>query len=99
MAYTTATVKLRSAPSAAVAEYVYDTVDAIGDVDAAGYFTDGVSVHNMAIGDLVTVRVWSSAVPALTQAGRNAATLSGMYDFYVTSISTDAVTILAIKIA
>lgn len=94
MAYTTETVKL-----VAPGQYIYDTVDAIGDVDAAGYFTDGVNVHNMAIGDLLQVRVWSSAVPAMTQAGRNAATLSGLYDFYVTSISTNAATILAVKLS
>ncbi len=99
MAYDSAGVRLVREGSGGLAEYVYDTTDIIGDVDAASYFTDGVSVHNMAIGDLVTVRVWSSAVPALTQAGRNAATLSGLYDFYVTSISTNAATILAVKLS
>lgn len=45
--------------------WVYDTVDATGDVDAAGYFSDAKE-KGMLKGDIVIVRIWTTAVPAAT---------------------------------
>lgn len=56
--------------------WVYDTTDATGDVDGTGYFA-GMSApayghRGMEVGDMVLVRIWSSAVPTTT-AAKNAA--------------------------
>lgn len=91
--YDTTALRVQHAGSAC-REFTYDTVDADATVAGAGYFTDGVNVHGMAIGDRVTVRVWGTAVPALTKAGRNAATLTKAGSAHVSAISTNAATIV-----
>lgn len=45
--------------------FVYDTVDATGDVDAAGYISDA-KAKGMLKGDVVLVRIWTTAVPVDT---------------------------------
>ena len=45
--------------------WVYDTVDATTDVDGAGYFSDA-KAKGMLKGDLVLVRIWTTAVPVAT---------------------------------
>ncbi len=97
MSYATANVKLVQS-AGRMKTFVYDTTDDIGDVDASGYFTDGVSVHAMAVGDIVWVRDWTSAVPTMTVAGRNAASLASFTLSYVSGISTNAATITAYPI-
>lgn len=52
--------------------WVYDTVDVTTDVDGVGYFT-GVGEKGMEKGDLVTVRIWTTAVPAETSEKTTAA--------------------------
>lgn len=42
--------------------WVYDTVDATTDVDAAGYVSDA-KAKGVRKGDLVLVRIWTTAVP------------------------------------
>ena len=42
--------------------YRYDTTDATGDVDAAGYFNNADDDLNLAVGDMITVVVWGTAV-------------------------------------
>ena len=42
--------------------YRYDTADATGDVDAAGYFNNADDDLNLAVGDMITVVVWGTAV-------------------------------------
>lgn len=56
--------------------WVYDTIDVTADVDAVGYFTNvGIGAANpkgMEVGDIVFVRIWTTAVPTTTTA-KNAA--------------------------
>jgi hypothetical protein len=52
--------------------WVYDTTDTHATVDTAGYITDAL-VKGMAKGDLVFVRVWTSAVPDSSAKVRTAA--------------------------
>ena len=76
----------------AVQSFVYDTTDALATVVGSGYISDGVT-QGISIGDEVLVRIWATAVPALTVAGRNAATLSKMVHCYASAVSTNAVTV------
>ena len=43
-------------------EYRYDTLDAATDVDASGYFNNSDDTLNLAVGDLIDVVVWLSAL-------------------------------------
>jgi hypothetical protein len=45
--------------------WCYDTVDATGTVDAIGYISDAKE-KGMEKGDMVLVRIWTTAVPAAT---------------------------------
>lgn len=45
--------------------WVYDTVDITTDVDGAGYISDGKE-RGMEKGDIVIVRIWTTAIPAAT---------------------------------
>ena len=45
--------------------WAYDTVDATGDVDGAGYISDATK-KGMLKGDIVIVRIWTTAVPVAT---------------------------------
>jgi len=71
--------------------WVYDTTDAHATVDAIGYIDDA-KARGMEKGDLVYVRVWSSAIPtttALKQTAKASATvLSTMGTHIVDGIST-----------
>lgn len=42
--------------------YRYDTTDASTAVDASGYFNNSDDTLNLAVGDLIDVVVWSTAV-------------------------------------
>lgn len=44
------------------ARYRYDTTDGLTTVDGDGYFNNLDDAQNLAVGDLVDVVVWSSAV-------------------------------------
>ena len=86
MAYLTANLvqKYLGGPNGR-SEYHYTTTDAHTDVDAASYFSDGVSRHNMKVGDIVHVVVVNS-VSAPTSV-----TTGTMH--YVASVSGNAATI------
>jgi hypothetical protein len=71
--------------------WVYDTVDVTTDVDAAGYISDGLE-RGMQKGDLVYVRIWTTAVPVATSEMQTAAgtanILTAMGTHVVLGIST-----------
>jgi hypothetical protein len=76
MAFTPATLHLAAdfGGSLGAKLWFYDTTDATGDVDAAGYFA-GMSApafghRGMEVGDIVIVRIWTTAVPTSTS-GKN----------------------------
>ncbi len=52
--------------------WVYDTVDATGTIDTAGYVSDA-STLGMEKGDIVYVRIWTTAVPSATSEKTTAA--------------------------
>ena len=64
------TCLLTAGGSVGVGVYVYDTVDAVATVYAAGYISDaGASAsggRGMEKGDIVIVRRWTTAIPAST---------------------------------
>lgn len=79
--------------------WIYDTIDATGDVDATGYFAGmgapAFGHYGMEVGDRVFVRIWTTAVPTTT-AGKAAATLADAGFHLVRSISAaGAVTLTA----
>lgn len=49
--------------------YRYDTTDALTDVDGSGYFDNSDDDLNLAVGDLIAVVVWSTAVRTGTISG------------------------------
>jgi hypothetical protein len=42
--------------------YRYDTTDALTTVDGSGYFNNSDDTLNLAVGDIIEVVVWSTAV-------------------------------------
>lgn len=42
--------------------YRYDTLDVVTDVDTNGYFNNSDDVVNLAIGDIIMVVVWTTAI-------------------------------------
>lgn len=71
--------------------WVYDTTDATGTIDTAGYISNAGDI-GMEKGDVVYVRIWTSAIPATTSAkltaAATAAVLSAMGQYVVMGIST-----------
>lgn len=43
-------------------EYRYDTLDTHADIDSAGYFNNSDDSVNLAVGDVIEVVVWATAV-------------------------------------
>lgn len=68
--------------------WCYDTTDAVGDVDAVGYFSDAEE-KGMESGDLIYCRIWTTAVPATT-AAKNAASAADAAFFFVRALSSGA---------
>lgn len=65
--------------------YRYDTLDTHADVDTAGYFNNSDDTINLAVGDLVDVVVWGTAVRSgtISTYGRhivNEVTAAGVVD-------------------
>jgi hypothetical protein len=93
MAYNSAalTCMAQAAGPVGMKIWVYDTVDAHATVDAADYITDAKE-RGMEKGDLVYVRVWTTAIPAATSEKQTAAgtanILSTMGTHIVLGIST-----------
>jgi hypothetical protein len=71
--------------------WVYDTVDVTTDVDGAGYISDALE-RGMQKGDLVYVRIWTTAIPTATSELQTAANvaniLTAMGTHVVLGIST-----------
>jgi hypothetical protein len=63
--------------------YRYDTTDALTDVDADGYFNNADDTLNLAVGDLIKVVVWTTAV--------RTGTISTVGEVVVLSITSNAV--------
>jgi hypothetical protein len=93
MAYTSATLSLQTQGGGPIGLNIwsYDTIDATGDIDQAGYITDA-RVKGMAKGDLVVARIWTTAVPTssaqLQTAAATASVLSAMGIYIVMGMST-----------
>jgi hypothetical protein len=71
--------------------WIYDTTDATGDIDTAGYISDALT-KGMEKGDVVYIRIWTTAIPAnnaqkVTAAG-TACVLSAMGQYVVMGITT-----------
>lgn len=93
MAYTPDTLVLYAEAGGRVGrkEWLYDTVDVIATVYAIGYISDAAT-KGMEKGDRVSIRVWTTAIPA-TNAAKNtaaavAAVLAATYEANVMGIST-----------
>jgi len=71
--------------------WLYDTVDTAATVDTAGYISDA-GTRGMEKGDIVTVRAWTTAVPAAnsekTTAAGTANVLTRIGTHLVIGIST-----------
>lgn len=65
MSYATSRLSGPQVIGGAMRIWCLDTVDAVGDVDAAGFISDAKE-RGMYKGDLVFVRVWTTAIPADT---------------------------------
>ncbi|MEL6662811.1 MAG: hypothetical protein AAFR33_07390 [Pseudomonadota bacterium] len=71
--------------------WVYDSLDAVGDVDAADYFSDAVQ-KGMNVGDRIYFRRWTTSLPTKTS-NKNTNTLADAAFFVVTSLDGDAATV------
>lgn len=72
-------------------QWIYDTVDTIATVNTAGYISDAGTL-GMEKGDLVTVRIWTTAVPTETSekltAAATANVLTAVHMCWVIGLST-----------
>lgn len=74
-----------------VKQWIYDTLDTVGAVDAADYFSDCVD-KGMEVGDLIYARVWTTSLPTASS-GKDANTLADAAWFSVTSVDGTAFTV------
>jgi len=61
MAYVAANLALMNSVNG-FGHYRYDTTDIVQDVDANGYFNNGDDTLNLAVGDLIHIVHWTTAV-------------------------------------
>ena len=61
MAYTAGNLTLMSNGNG-FSHYRYDTTDAVTVVDGAGYFNNTDDTLNLAVGDIIQIVVWGTAV-------------------------------------
>lgn len=93
MPYTTNTLSLAVENGGPIGMrlWVYDTIDATTDIDTAGYVTDGLA-KGMVKGDVVLVRIWTTAIPTsnaqLRTAAATASVLSAIGWYVVMGLST-----------
>lgn len=71
--------------------WIYDTTDATGDIDTAGYISDALA-KGMEKGDIVIVRIWTTSIPTnnaqkITAAG-TASVISAVGLYVLMGIST-----------
>ena len=99
MAYTPATLHciLQRTGPVGVSLWVYDTTDATGTVDGAAYFTNvGAGAANpkgMEVGDMVLVRIWTTAVPTTTTAKNAAPPADAAWHIVIAMSSAGAATV------
>ena len=74
-------------------EWTYETLEAVGAVDADDYFTD-VKKLGVEVGDLIYCRIWTTAIPA-NNAAKYTAVLADAARFVVTSFAGTAATVAA----
>ena len=77
------------------ASYRYDTLDTHATVDSAGYFNNSDDNLNLAVGDVITVVVWATAIRTGTISTYgtqivNAAASTGIVD--VSDVTVNVVT-------
>lgn len=67
MSYATSSLVMAAQAAGAIGAKIWflDTVDTIGDVNTAGFISDGKK-KGMEKGDIVFVRIWTTAIPAAT---------------------------------
>jgi len=93
MAYTSSTLGMLSQASGPLGmkTWFYDTVDTNATVYAIGYISDALS-RGMQKGDIVYVRIWTTAVPTtsaeMVTAAATANILTAQYIHLVLGIST-----------
>ena len=91
MAFTPATLQL-SLQTGAFNLWTYDTIDATGTVDGtdymAGMAAPSLTSKGMNVGDLVYVRIWTTAVPTST-AVQNSAPMADAGFYTVRAIAAD----------
>jgi hypothetical protein len=99
MAYTPATLQciLQRTGPVGVSLWVYDTTDATGVVDGAAYFTNvGAGAANpkgMEVGDMVLVRIWTTAVPTTTTVKNSAPPADAAWHIVIVMSSAGAATV------
>jgi len=82
MAYTAGNLTLKGSHNG-YGEYRYDTTDAATAVDASGYFNNADDDLNLAVGDIIDVVVWTTAV--------RSGTISDVSQHIVVSVSAAGV--------
>lgn len=99
MAFTPATLQciLQRTGPVGVSLWVYDTTDATGVVDGAAYFTNvGAGAANpkgMEVGDMVLVRIWTSAVPTTTTVKNSAPPADAAWHMVIVMSAAGAATV------
>jgi hypothetical protein len=83
--------------------WVYDTIDVTADVDAVDYFA-GVSRGatnplGMEVGDIVIVRIWTTAVPTGSTTAKNAVNPADAAFHIVRAVDADGNATLATETA
>jgi hypothetical protein len=69
--------------------YRYDTTDIVQDVDAQGYFNNSDDTLNLALGDLISIVHWSTAVRTGTIFDVSLVVVSELQDDGVVQVSSD----------
>ncbi|WP_370372527.1 hypothetical protein [Henriciella pelagia] len=75
-------------------EWIYDSLDAVGTVDGADYFSNAAQV-GMNVGDRIYFRQWTTALPSTNSGStsKNSNTVADAAWFLVTSLDGDAATV------
>jgi hypothetical protein len=73
-------------------QWVYDTIDATGVVDTADYFAGmcapAANHKGMEVGDMVLVRIWTTAIPTTTAEKKAATVADAAWHMVITSDAT-----------
>ena len=100
MAYTPDTLQciFNRTGEVGVSLWLYDTTDATGTVDGAAYFTNvgqgAANPRGMEVGDMMLVRIWTTAVPTGSTTAKNAAVVAdAAWHIVITMSSAGAATV------